>query len=163
MATSVVVLSHDELIHLSCDAKLVAIRWDLIPWCLVLDLDVRVSETKNAPIRRMWIVFEGISEISWSLDRARLPNGCWLSSEAETVALSEEFTLFKVVTLAPTYGTDGIVNANPSRELHIRSKSIAGIASTELAIPGIHGIDREQRLQLASDEEMLRVAKIALD
>jgi hypothetical protein len=158
MPKQVLSLSYDEVLGLVRNAKLVAIRWDLIPWCLVLDLDAPTSEAKGAQMRRVWLVFEGMSEISWLLDRARLPNGCWISNSLETESLSDGFFLFTFMTLAPAFTGAGSVDKNPTRVLCIRAKKVYGIASESSGMPDVSGLTRDVRLGLAGDEEMLLAA-----
>ena len=152
-------LSYDEALGIVREAILVAVRWDLIPWCLVLDLDTPTSEAKDARMRRVWLVFEGMSEISWSLDRARLPNGCWIYNLLEPESLSDGFILFTLMTLAPAFRADGSVHENSMRELRIRAKKAYGVISEGSGVPDVSGLARDVRLALAGDDDMLIAAR----
>jgi hypothetical protein len=155
MSGRAVPLSGEAVLGITWDAKLVSIRWDLIAWCLVLDMDSPLSEGKDVPMRRAWLVFEGMHEISWALDHARLPNGCWLTSSVEPVAQPDGFTLFRITSLAPIFDAGGSVEKWPQRDLCVRAKSVSAVVSEESAISGMCGLDREVRLGLASDADML--------
>ena len=74
-------LTEEEACVILCDARIVGIRWDIVPWSMVLDLDVRVSEEEGAQVRRVWVAFSGVSTLSLSLTNARLPTGLFVTSE----------------------------------------------------------------------------------
>ncbi len=82
MLQDVRILDASAVSEMTRDAKVVAIRWDLIKWSLVLDMDVPASEARASPVRRAWLVLGGVSEISLDLESARLPDGVWLSGPA---------------------------------------------------------------------------------
>jgi hypothetical protein len=109
-------LSEKETIQLTLDARLVGIRWDIIPWSLVFDLDVPTSESKNAPMCRAWIVFSGMSELSFPLNSARLPNGCWLTSNLSYKLLPDGFRDYSVLGLVPMFDAEQLIEKNPSGE-----------------------------------------------
>ena len=60
MTNKAIRLYDDELFNITWDAKVVAIRWDIIPWCMLFDMETPLSEARMAPVRRSWLVFAGI-------------------------------------------------------------------------------------------------------
>ncbi len=64
----VTILDEDSSLAVVKDARAVSLRWDLIPWCLTLDLDTPLDESYNSPLRRAWLIFVGISELSFSFE-----------------------------------------------------------------------------------------------
>lgn len=147
-------LAYDQALELTRDARVVAIRWDLVPWALVLDLDAPDSEGREVPLRRSWLVFDGVSDISWPMDRARLPNGCWLNSEVVCVPIAAEFE-FRVSALLPQFGGDDRVQGQPAQIVAIRAQALRAVRSEEGVVVSGRNLSRAERLQLASDERML--------
>lgn len=133
---------------------MVAIRWDLVPWALVLDLDAPDSEGAGVPVRRVWLVFDGVSDISWPMDRARLPNGCWLGSEIVAVPDDSQVE-FRVGALLPRFGADDRVQGRPAQTVAIRCQALRVVRSAAAAVVIDRELSRAERLQLSSDEEML--------
>ena len=94
------------------------------------------------------------------LDRARLPNGWWLVGDAELLPLPDGYTSLRVVTLATAFRPDGSIEPGPPPELAVRCKSVFGVVSERSAVAvDIYGLSREQRLSLASDDDMLATAR----
>lgn len=81
--SSAIRLQDEDVRALTTDARIVAMRWDVLEWGVVLDLDVPVSEANDAPMRRAWLAFPGVSEITLAMHEARLPTGIWLTSSLE--------------------------------------------------------------------------------
>ncbi len=148
-------LTEDETKTITVDARVVAIRWDLIPWCLALDLDVPESEIDGAPMSRAWVVFQDVSELYWPLLNARLPNGCGLTSEIAISKLANDFYAYSFWGLLPSFYDDGTLHKNPAKEIKIKAKGIAGLISSSSEKPTDCYLDRQTRLSLASDEELL--------
>jgi hypothetical protein len=149
-------LSEDEITSLTRGAKLVALRWDLVEWGLVLDLDVPLREGKEAPIYRVWLVFRGVSEISFPLENTRLPNGCFLSSYMSIEKKVGGFEDYSFSALLPTYDLSGNPLRPVTKSIVIRAKEVNGLSSVKTAIPDNFGfLTRETRLGLATDQEML--------
>lgn len=140
--------------ELTRNARVVAIRWDLVPWALVLDLDAPESEERAAPLRRVWLVFEGVSDISWPMERARLPNGCWLNSEVVATPVGSEVE-FSVSALLPQFGDDERVQGRPAQIIIIRGQALQTVRSNASAVVLDRDLSRAERLDIASDEEML--------
>lgn len=152
-------LSSTEAASATLDSKIVAFRWDLIPWSLVIDLDTRFSESKNCPVHRVWLVFERVSELSWPLNNSRLPNGCGLTSEIAINEESQGFFMYSISSLLPSYSSDGTILKPVSKTLAIKAKDLVGISSTEGVLPDLDTgvIGRQTRLKLATDDQMLAV------
>lgn len=148
-------LNQEETKLLTIDARLLALRWDLIPWCLVLDLDVPASEAAEAPIRRAWVIFEGVSELNWPLLNTRLPYGCGLISQITISKISGKFQNYKFWGTLPSFFDDGTIHKNPSKEISIKAKEIYGLVSVDTRRHEIDCLDRSKRINLASDDELL--------
>ena len=150
-------VNEDEVISLTKDTKLVALRWDLIDWGLVLDLDVPQSENSDAPVSRAWLVFQGVSEITLPLKDTRLPNGCFLSSYVNIRASFNGLHDFTFNAMLPTFNGETILQP-VTKEIVIRAKAILGAISIKSAAPdNFSFLSRATRMRLADDEEMLSV------
>jgi hypothetical protein len=153
MEVNAIRLSEPSALRLTRDARLVAIRWDIMPWALVLDLDTPISEAKKARMRRSWIVFSGVSEINLPITQSRLPSGIWLTDDVAAEKSHEEFINYKIPALLPRFKEELLVG-NPRLELGVLAKGIIGVQSTATAIPDDTGLTWENRVRLASDIEM---------
>jgi hypothetical protein len=148
-------LSDIETIELTQDSRVMAIRWDLIPWSLVLDLDVKESEAVDASTYRAWLIFTGVSEISWPLDNSRLPHGCFLISEIAVANAANDFKEYSFWGMLPTHAKDESVLCPMSKEITIKAKEITSVRSVRMVHSADGFIARATRLNLASDDEML--------
>lgn len=148
------ILQTNELCKLTMDARVVALRWDLVPWALVLDLDVPESEEKNSSMYRAWLVFSGISELSLPLDNVRIPTGFWLTSQL-SIQHRDEFKLVSFLAMLPIFKAGDSPLSEPTKEITIRTKVIEGVISINNIAPSEYGLIRKDRLALASDEDML--------
>lgn len=148
-------LSYEETIKITIDSRVVAIRWDLKPWSLVLDLDVRFSENPSASLFRAWVVFDGVSELSWPLDNTRLPNGCWLTSGIMVAEESNSFRNYNVWGLLPSFDADGSVLEPASKLINIKAQEVIGVCSVNQVKSNDGCLDRKQRLELATDDDLL--------
>ena len=144
-----------DLYDVTQDARVVSIRWDLVQWALVLDLDAPTSEAKDAPVMRAWLVFSGLSELSWPMKCVRIPNGCGLTSTIRPSPGSGEFQEYRFTALLPRFRADESLEGNPAQEVMIRAQALHGVASERSARPGEFGLSWAARVALASDEEML--------
>src|SRR5262249_32027009 len=129
--------------------------WDILPWCLVLDMDSPTDERKNAPIRRAWMIFVGISELSWSLVDARLPNGIFGTNPLMTRELSKDLHEYVLPVLAPIFDAHGNQMTNPHKRMSFRALRLIGGVSIETACFGENGPDRKQRNTLATVDDLL--------
>ncbi len=148
-------LSYEETIKVTIDSKVVAIRWDLKPWGLVLDLDARFSENPSAPLYRAWVIFDGVSELSWPLDNTRLPNGCGLTSEIMVAKESNNFRNYSVWGLLPSFDATGSVLEPVSKLINIKAQEVIGVCSVKQVKSSDGCLDRKQRLELATDDDLL--------
>ena len=153
MPSRLITLEDSEILALTQDARIAAVRWDAIPWCLVFDLDAPISEAHRAPMRRAWIVFHGVSELSFPAQDARLPNGCWLTSTASSTVVGD-FREFCVLALMPRFIGSESSPSSAVEKIVIRAKKVIGIVSSASAAPGDSGLTWENRIALATDEEM---------
>jgi hypothetical protein len=159
------ILSATDACNSIRDSKLVAIRWDLVDWGLVLDVDVPIRNPEETPddvtpVRRMWLVFGGMSEITWDLGNARLPDGCWMTSYGSIVQEEGDMQVFEITTMVPTFkGNEMAKDVRQTGRLAIRSMSMFAVRSKDHDLPGQFGLTREQRTSLADDESMRDVAR----
>jgi len=151
----VIELDQEKTKLLTVDALLLALRWDLIPWSLVLDIDTPISEAVDAPYRRAWLVFGDVSEIYFPIHNARLPNGCGLISQISISELTDDFKLYEFCGLLPSFSENDSIIEYPSKDISIKAKEITGLISIEARSSDINFIDRQTRVNLASDEEFL--------
>lgn len=155
--TSAIQLHGQEAHALTLDARLVAIRWDLLDWGVVLDLDTPASESKDAPMRRAWLVFSGVDEITMLLRDARLPTGIWLTSSLVVRLDDEGYHLCSCSALFPVFDGDELQSVNTPSTLSIRARSVFGVVSSGFHAAGEVGLSYVERQSLSSDLEMLKV------
>ncbi len=142
--------------HLALDAKIVAFRWDILAWALVVDIDCRENaEDGSDGIGRAWLVFDDITDISCSLDEARLPNGIFSTYGIVEKIVNAEYIDFSLFVLAPRFGSSDKVQSNPNREIKLRAKALRAVKSNTVAAFGEFGPNFSERQNLASDQELL--------
>jgi hypothetical protein len=151
--------NHDEIMELTVDARVVALRWDLAPWGLVVDLDTPVSEARRAPVRRAWLIFSGLGDLTWPLQSARVPNGCWVTTPIMESPAVEKMRVFSFFALLPQFDEADRPPPNPSAEITITALSIDALVSTGATPPGPHGPSWSERTALATDLEFIEAAK----
>jgi hypothetical protein len=137
------------------NARLAALRWDVIPWSLVLDLDVPDFETENSPMKRVWIILTDISELSFPLNNTRVPNGCWLTSQVNCSVLPNGFNDYEVCCLLPSFNNDDVVQNLPTKKIVIRAKEITGFSSVKSGKAMNRILDINCRTALANDIDFL--------
>jgi len=156
------VLEESDALHLTRDARIVAIRWDLIEWGLVLDLDVPVSESAGAPMRRAWIVFNGVADVTIPMADARLPNGIWLTSALGVAPAQSGFRGYSCQALFPNFEGNERAAADAHSGMFIRAQSLVGVISTDSGNPSESMLSYEVRNRLSSDLSMLEaIANLA--
>lgn len=146
----VVLLQRSQVHELTRDARVVAIRWDLLDWGVVLDLDAPVSEANDADMRRAWLAFSVVDEITVAIKEARVPTGIWLTSSLEQTSDEKGYSVFSCHALLPVLDGD-----SPSSTLSIRAQGIFGLVSRGSCRPGEYGLSFEARQSLCSDAELL--------
>ena len=151
------VLGDAEVLEATLDARVVAMRWDLIPWGLVIDLERPVSEGKGAPLTRTWLAFDGLSNVTWPMISVRVHLGCWLSSKI-TANRHNDLIDFTFSAQLPEYSGDGDAHGEVLKWVKIRARELRGVESANSAVPDdkYRILEREARLALGTDEEMLR-------
>jgi hypothetical protein len=153
--SSACVVGKIDVLNLSQDARIVAIRWDLIDWGLVLDLDVPASESEGSPMRRAWLVFSGVSEVSIPMENARLPNGVWLTSSLSVERDQAGFKVYSCNALLPSFeGNERRAN-DAKNTISIRAQDLTGVISTGSDNPSEPSLSYEARTRLANDQSML--------
>jgi hypothetical protein len=150
---------HDDIMALTSDAKVVALRWDLAPWGLVVDLDTPTSEAKNAPVRRAWLVFSGLGDVTWPFQCARVPNGCWTTTPMVESKPAGRMRVFNFSALLPQFGEADQPLPNPGAQVVVTALSVHGLVSSDVAAPGPDGLSWVQRTALATDLEFVEAAR----
>ena len=153
---------YDALV-LSRDARLVAVRWDVVPWGIVLDLDTPDSEANGAAMRRAWLIFAGVSEVTIPMRNNRLPTGIWLSSPLAVEKEDHGFSNYTCSALLPTFDRNRLREADSGAEISIRAQSLVGAVSANSATPGEYGLSLRTRIELSSDEDLLVVLETILE
>jgi hypothetical protein len=146
-------LSDSETRDVVCDARIVAMRWDIVPWSLVLDLDAPVSEAAGAEYRRAWVVYKGLAALSFDALEARLPTGIWVTSAMAVDALTADQGFLRA-----TFHT-GAIEGRPSgvnrtKKVVIACRQIVGLASIGTSPRDEFGLSWQARIGLATDEQM---------
>jgi hypothetical protein len=157
MSERVYRLTDDEVLAITLDARVVAIRWDVIPWSLVLDLDTPAVGEDRTEMRRTWICFGGVSEFTWLFSDTRLPTGCWLTSTIGVSSLPNGFSEFAFAALIPQFNEDDTVKENPAKDVFVKSMRIAGASSKASALSAEYGLTWSDRTALATDQEFIDV------
>lgn len=161
MATDKVrILNPSDTLLLSRDAKVLALRWDLVPWGLVLDCDAPVEEGRA--IRRAWIVFDGVSDISWSMKSARLPNGFFGADAMTASGRVEGVCQYELPVLTPTFVDADTMSGNPHNSITIRAARLIGAVSASTGEFGDFGPNMQQRNALAAEEDLLQAVAAEL-
>ena len=155
-------IENEAALQLSKDARVVAVRWDLVEWGLVLDLDTPISEAEGAPMRRAWLVFPGVAECTMPILAARLPNGIWLSSALRLQRDGQGFQTFRCDALLPVFEGEALQAAAASQEFSVRAQGFVGLASETTERPTQYGLSLDARRRLCSDEELLHATATAL-
>jgi hypothetical protein len=146
----------DDCAELTWDARIASLRWDLVPWALTLDLDLPISEAAEAPLKRVWLIFEGVIDVTLPLLLSAVPNGIWLTSSISRKIDVEKSSVFSCDAILGGVPTLASVQQTASRILSIRSMTIQGAVSVESAKPSKSGLlEYQVRNGLASDAEML--------
>jgi hypothetical protein len=147
-------LSESDALDLSLDARIVAVRWDLVEWGVVFDLDTPVSEATGAAMKRAWLVFSGLDHLTVPLLRVRLPTGLWLTSSLDVEPAADGFRTYTCYALVGVpHGAEVRASSNT---VIVQSQSLVGVVSTNEARPIDYGLALDVRRKLASDDEMLR-------
>lgn len=150
-----IVVEESDALALARDARIVAIRWDLVEWGLVLDLDVPTSECEGSPMRRAWLVFSGVSEITIPMEVARLPNGVWITSSFLVEGGQDGFRLYTCCAIFPNFDGNELRDAAAGESISIRAQKLVGIISAKSDNSEEYGLSYQARSRLATDQDML--------
>lgn len=152
MNEAVVVLVGAERLGVAQDSRVAAIRWDVLPWGLVLDLDSPLSEAPATEFRRVWLCFHGLGAVTWPFQEARVPTGCWIITEFAMGTTSAGLLSYSFSTMLPAGATGDLVLEGAKRVVEIQAQSFSVLASRKSALPNTEGhLDWEGRTQLASE------------
>lgn len=139
------------------ESRIVAIRWDVLPWSIVLDLDVSVSEAENSQMRRAWLAFYDVSRVNLQLSDACIPTGVFIVTEMWTDEvyinnIKLQKSTFRILVTEKPAGE--ISTTNEIKDIVFVSKKIAGVASINSCFGGENGLSWADRNSLASDENL---------
>ncbi|NRD56456.1 hypothetical protein [Corallococcus exiguus] len=135
------------------DSRVVAIRWDVLPWGLVLDLDSPLSEAPGTELRRVWLCFHGLGAVTWPFQEARVPTGCWIVAEFPLGTTSAGLLSYSFSTVLPVGATGELVLRTTAEDVvEIQAQGFTVLASRASAPPDELGhLDWETRTRLASE------------
>lgn len=160
MDNKVIRIAADELFIARMNTKIAAIRWDLIPWGLVLDVDVMHEddpdyEADEHLMKRGWVVFWGIDGITWTFENDRFPTGCWVRGGLDIEPVADGFQNYSFRILTGRFNKNGEPLRPAYEDVTICAKRAAGVISRRSTACEAYGLSREARQTLASDDEML--------
>lgn len=161
-ASKCTIVESSDLVNVTLDARLVGLRWDLIPWSLVFDLDSPIAEGMPVIMKRSWLCFHRVGDITLPWEKVRLPTGCWLTSTIQRFEKPDGFSDFSIAGLFSQFECNEVVLPKKVREIVISARNVAAVASLRTAEKGEYGLDRDVRQGLASDEELLEKLEMAL-
>ncbi len=151
-----VTLGEDDAHECASSARIVAVRRDLIPWALVLDMDARLSDEIETEMRRLWLVFPAVDDVSMPLDRANVPTGIWTAGPLWSVSGAEDG--LREFTIPVIMGSRSAPEGSPKCDLRVTAKSAFAVASVATAKEGLHTRFRT-RSSVADDMSMLAAAE----
>lgn len=129
------------------DARIASVRYDLIPWALVLDIDVFVNEAIDSTMKRMWLIFQNINYITLPLDKAQIPTGIIIGNN-----IIKEANEYHIAIILQTEGNTVV----EWREIVIKAKDMICLSSKAAKLPnGYNLLSYEDRNDLCTDEELL--------
>jgi len=148
------VLSGDAAYSVILDARIVAIRWDVVDWGVVFDLDCPLSEASDAPYARGWLAFVGLSDLSLPLKSARVPQGLWSTTELSVEHAEGDLFDFGFRVQLLDFAPDGSFHASPLDIINVRAQGVVGLRTTRHICVGGARLSFDQRQALGSDETM---------
>lgn len=156
MEPRIVELGEEVRTQFPLNTKMVAIRWDLIPFALVFDLDRPDGEALSALTRRAWLIFDGVSSMDLPLEDVRVPVGLFLGSELIVEAERPGFLRYACSALAPRM-VGNEIRGSPYVQLGVVAKRVVGLIS----VSGCRGVSEPgltwaERTGLGTDEEFLK-------
>jgi hypothetical protein len=151
--TSVLHVSGAHWTEVTRDARLVAIRWDILPRGVIFDLDVPTAESDFAPMRRGWLAFSEVRDVTIWMNRAIIPMGIWLTSELYVLTVNESVVDYSCS--CTLYGADGdgfrLVREAP--DVSIRAQDAVALLSQRSDLPTENRLSFESRSRLCSDQD----------
>jgi len=161
-------MSEFEISDSTNNGRIAAIRWDILPWAVVLDLDAPVSEGADVLARRVWLVFIDLDQICFSKPQGlpvapdvetpgfRLPNGVRSTGDLYVNRKSEKTCEFGFTADFARYDEADQLVEGGHRAVKIIAKSLIGVCSVAQDALDDHGsFSYEQRNSLASDLDLL--------
>jgi hypothetical protein len=138
------------------NSKVVAVRWDLLPWGIVLDLDAPLGGEVSGPCSRIWLAFSGISSVTFPMEMARVPNGCYVDDELRVEPLPDGKMSFALGVLLPVFDDEERLEGHPSRAAIIIAQRAVVLRSLRSAAPtSMAGLAWSERQALAPDEQLV--------
>lgn len=152
-------LIHCNPADLFVSARVTALRWDLVPWGLVLDVNAQTTEQESARLHRGWIVFEGVSDLFAPFNNSRLPMGFWVYSF--TSEFKEGWAYSSFSAQVPTYDDEvEKFDDHGMKRFSVKSKGVTAVISDDSATGDEYrNLDHQTRQQLGSDDEFLQALR----
>lgn len=158
MSAAVRKLADVEIDQVLADSRIASLRWDLLPWALVLDLDVGVRDGEGEECMcRAWIAFEGVTDSTWPFDRVRVPSGWWSTTRMQRSQVEGGLVEFRFSVLAPQAEEDGGVAGDRAAQVVLRAKAVRGVMSVKAALTSPFGLTYRNRTALATDVDLLEL------
>jgi hypothetical protein len=159
MSSDVIVLDESDAAALADGAKIVAFRWDLIPWSLVIDIDYKVSHREGGnSVGRAWLILELITDISVTLTESRLPTGVFSNDVIRVYDADHPLKSYELSLIAPTFDREEKIQGDVNRKLKLVAEKLSGIKSNRIGSFGQFGPSYDERQDLISDRHLLAVA-----
>ncbi|MBN8471408.1 hypothetical protein JYJ95_33300 [Corallococcus exiguus] len=161
MDEAVVELRGAERFGVAQGSRVVAIRWDVLPWGLVLDLDSPLSETPDTELRRVWLCFHDLGAVTWPFQEARVPTGCWIVVQFPLETTSAGLLSYSFSTVLPVGATgDLVLRTRDEDVVEIQAQGFTVLASRASAPPDEQGhLDWDTRTRLASDASFVEALR----
>lgn len=157
-ASSIEVVPIEKNLVVGFNVKIVGLRWDLVPWGLVVDLDVPRDSDLAQEVGRAWLAFASLRDLTFPAEAARVPHGCFGADEVWTTSKEDGTRVFEFQVLLPVFDAADVMKPHPSRLVTVSAQSGFLIRSSGSAIPDSDaGLSFRQRQSLASDESLLAV------
>ena len=95
-------------------------------------------------MRRVWLVFRGVDEVTIPLRGTRLPTGIWLTSPFGAEDAEGEFRSFTCRALLPTFDGNVLRPAGTPGEISLLAQELVGVVSTRAETPTDYGLTWEE-------------------
>lgn len=144
------------------NSKVVSIRFDLVPWAMVLDIDVPGDESPSTAHHRAWAVFSGVSELSLPFESIRYGPGFWTSGFE--IVLAADYNTYSVRFLLMQGSQKRIEGSTYLDTAKIRAQNLVCLKSIGAAATDeFRNLTFIERNALATDHDFLSLYKASKD